>query len=122
MMSRVKRGGQILFSSDSIFQLKQRTTFAYLPRQETSTGSISPLREIVKYYSQIEVEKILEYLYERQSARVKPELRRSCGPLQETAELIIRFKESSFESMTVDLGMTSRPSSEECGGECERKG
>jgi hypothetical protein len=77
----------------------------------------------VKYYSQIEVEKLLEYLFERQSARVKPELRSKCGPLQETAELIADLKESSFVVMSLELGKRRETRSDRCDGECgERSG
>jgi hypothetical protein len=78
----------------------------------------------VKYYSQIEVEKMLEFLYERQAARVKPDNRADCGALEELADLIIDLKESSFEVMSLELGKKQASGANKCDGckeECVRK-
>lgn len=71
-------------------------------------------------HDRLQVEKLLELLYERQAARVRPELRHVCGPLQETAALIIRFKETALEDIARDMSMDDRPACEECGGECHK--
>lgn len=72
-------------------------------------------------HDRLQVEKLLELLYERQAARVRPELRHCCGPLQETAALIIRFKETALEDLSKEMSMDDPPYCEECGGECHKQ-
>ena len=79
---------------------------------------MSKVRVMMDIHDRLQVEKLLELLYERQAARVRPEMRHRCGPLQETAELIIRFKEMAIEDLSKDLGMDDPAACDECGGEC----
>ena len=72
----------------------------------------------MRYYSQYEVEQILEYLYERQAAWVRPELRKRCRPLLETAEMIADLKEAGFEAIALELGKRRDGDRDGCKGEC----
>lgn len=58
----------------------------------------------MKYWSQLEVEKILEYLYDRQVARVSPDEVESNGPIQETRELMMRLQLDNYELLNIELG------------------
>lgn len=67
--------------------------------------------------SWIEFEKWLEWLYERQLMRVRPEMRDRCGPILETRELLLQVKEQNMEALTLIM---QRPSllERDCAG-CE---
>lgn len=72
----------------------------------------------MKYWSQLEVEKIFEILYERQAAHIKPEMRKKSCILAETEELLLRFKEKSANDVIQEIGVSGIEIKEQCDGNC----
>lgn len=72
----------------------------------------------MKYWSQLEVEKMLEILYERQAAYVIPEMRKKSCLLGETSSLLLDLKESSAEEFIREMGRPLVSVKEQCDGDC----
>ncbi|HOB39352.1 MAG TPA: hypothetical protein PKI40_09890 [Methanomassiliicoccaceae archaeon] len=67
---------------------------------------------------QYKFEKALEVLYERQCARVRPEWRDRCGPLQEMRDFLEIVKEGNIEAFTFEMGLPIIRDCDQCGGQC----
>lgn len=67
---------------------------------------------------QYKFEKALEVLYERQCARVRPEWRDQCGPLQEMRDFLEIVKEGNIEAFTFEMGLPIIRDCDQCGGQC----
>lgn len=60
----------------------------------------------MEYWSQLEVEKLLEWVLARQEARVPSEERENNEALMELREILVLFKESNFEALDIEMGMS----------------
>lgn len=60
---------------------------------------------------QYKFEKALEVLYDRQCARVRPEWRDRCGPLQEMREFLALVKEGNIGAFSFEVDL---PAIREC--------
>jgi len=72
----------------------------------------------MKYYSQLEVEKLLECLYDRQCATVPPEQVEDCGPIQETRTLMLKFSQDNAETLDLELWNNEPKPNRRCNGNC----
>ncbi len=75
----------------------------------------------MKYYSQLEVEKMFEILYSIQCDSVPSGYETICPPILETKDILMTLQESNFDDIKQEFGNIKRKRCNQCNLDCKAK-